>query len=114
MRGTLGLANHFRERALTRSKIKRDGLKAGTVAPDFTLPRLDGKIALSMSELRGKRVLLVFSNPGCGPCNALAPESEKLYREQQEVGRDTPCAPQRNGICRNGPQGTDAAYPSPS
>src|SRR5215472_6801390 len=30
-------ANRFNKRSLARSKIKRDGLKAGTVAPDFRL-----------------------------------------------------------------------------
>ena len=35
-----------------------------------------------MSDLRGQRVLLVFSSPGCGPCNALAPALEKFHREQ--------------------------------
>jgi peroxiredoxin len=80
--------------SLARSKIKRDGLKAGTAAPDFRLPRLDGRGELSLSELRGRRVLLVFSSPGCGPCNTLAPELEKFYRQQmkREVGRVTPCA----------------------
>ncbi len=56
------------------------GLKAGTSAPSFRLPRLDGG-ELSLEELRGKRVLLVFSDPHCGPCDALAPQLEKFYRE---------------------------------
>src|SRR5262245_24363832 len=34
-------ANRFSDRSLTRSKIKRDGLKAGKPAPDFRLPCLD-------------------------------------------------------------------------
>src|SRR5262245_45115474 len=72
-----GRTNRVSERTVARSKIKRDGLKAGTPAPDFRLPRLDGKGDLSLSELRGKLVLLVFSSPGCGPCNELAPELEK-------------------------------------
>src|SRR5437773_1747820 len=29
-------ANRFRKRSLARSKIKRDGLKSGTVAPSFS------------------------------------------------------------------------------
>ena len=75
------------EKALAESRIERTGLKAGTVAPSFTLPRLDGKGDLSLSELRGKRVLLVFSSPGCGPCNALAPELEKFHRENSAADR---------------------------
>lgn len=79
-----GRATRFGNRSLAHSKIKRDGLKAGTPAPEFRLPRLDGRGDLSLSELRGKRVLLVFTSPGCGPCNALAPELERLHREHPE------------------------------
>jgi peroxiredoxin len=71
-------------------------LKAGTPAPDFRLPRLDGKGELSLSELRGRRVLLVFSSPDCGPCNTLAPELEKFYREQVDRDR-SPVAADGNG-----------------
>ena len=77
-------ANRFSNRSLARSKIKRDGLKAGTSAPSFRLPRLDGG-ELSLEELRGRRVLLVFSDPQCGPCNALAPELEKFHREHADI-----------------------------
>src|SRR6185503_10914668 len=89
---TDGRANRFGNRSLERSKLKRDGLKAGTPAPDFNLPRLDGRGELQLSGLRGKRVLLVFSSPGCGPCNTLAPELEKFHREQQ--GRKVSPSPQ--------------------
>lgn len=75
----------FGNRSLGRSKIKRDGLKTGTMAPEFRLPRLDGRGDLALSELRGKRVLLVFSSPHCGPCNALAPELEKVQREHPDL-----------------------------
>lgn len=73
--------NRFSHHSVARSKIKRDGLKAGTPAPDFHLPRVDGQGELSLSERRGRQVLLVFSSPDCGPCNALAPELEKFHRE---------------------------------
>ena len=69
---------------MARSKIKRDGLKAGSSAPDFRLPRLDGG-ELSLKELRCRRVLLVFSDPECGPCNTLVPKLEKFHREQAEI-----------------------------
>jgi peroxiredoxin len=80
-----GRADRFKERSLARSRIQRDGLKAGTRAPDFRLPRLNGHGDLSLSDLRGKRVLLLFSSPHCGPCNALAPELEKFHREHSNV-----------------------------
>jgi peroxiredoxin len=78
--GEAARANRFNNRSLTRSKLKRDGLKAGTPAPDFRLPRLDGHGELALSDLRGRQVLLVFSSPGCGPCNTLAPHLEKFHR----------------------------------
>lgn len=49
------------------------------------MPRLDGLGDLALSELRGKRVLLVFSSPHCGPCNTLAPQLEKFHREYRDV-----------------------------
>jgi peroxiredoxin len=79
-------ASRFGSRSLARSRIARDGLKAGTTAPDFRLPRTDGRGELSLGELRGKPVMLVFSSPHCGPCNTLAPELQKLYRKSGQNG----------------------------
>jgi len=67
-------------KSLTRSRLNRDGLKAGMVAPNFHLPRFD-RGELSLDEFRGQRVLLVFSDPQCGPCNHLAPALEAFHRE---------------------------------
>jgi peroxiredoxin len=77
-------AARFKDRSLARSRIDRNGLKAGTSAPSFRLPQLDGS-ELSLEGLRGKRLLLVFSDTHCGPCNALAPQLEKFHREQNEI-----------------------------
>jgi peroxiredoxin len=77
-------ANRFGNRSLARSRINRSGLKAGTSAPDFRLPRLDGGY-LSLEDFRGQRLLLVFSDPHCGPCEALAPQLQKLHRDHPEV-----------------------------
>jgi peroxiredoxin len=73
--GRRGKAN----RGLHTSRLKRDGLKAGTPAPQFRLPRLGGG-ELSLEEFRGRRLLLVFSDPECGPCMELAPSLEKFHR----------------------------------
>ncbi len=77
-------ASRFGSRALVRSRIPRDGLKAGTTAPRFRLPRLDGG-ELALEDLRGSRVLLVFSDPHCGPCDALAPRLEQLHQAHPEI-----------------------------
>jgi peroxiredoxin len=66
---------------VAESRIERDGIKAGTQAPVFTLPGLDGR-TVSLEDFRGRRVLLVFSDPNCGPCNALAPELVRLSADR--------------------------------
>jgi peroxiredoxin len=65
---------------LAKSRINRNGLPPGTTAPAFTLPRLDGG-ELSLGDYTGRRVLLVFSDPDCGPCDALAPKLERLAQQ---------------------------------
>ena len=73
------------QRGLEASKIEREGLKAGTPAPAFELPTLDGQ-PLSLREYRGRRLLLVFSDPDCGPCDALSPELARLHRDHRDDG----------------------------
>ena len=82
---TDGRVTRLGNRSLARSKLKRDGLKAGTSAPNFRLPRVDGDGDVSLEALRGRRVLLVFSDPHCGPCNVLAPQLEQFHREHTEL-----------------------------
>jgi peroxiredoxin len=80
-----GRANRFSNRSLARSRLKRDGLKSGEFAPDFRLPCLDGT-ERALRDFRGRRVLLVFSDPHCGPCSTLAPRLERFHRENGEEG----------------------------
>jgi len=70
--------------SLARSRLNRDGLKAGAVAPEFQLPRIDGG-ELSLANLRGERVLLVFSDPNCGPCDELAPRLQELHEARPDL-----------------------------
>jgi len=78
-------SSRFSNHSVARSKIKRDGLKVGTPAPDFRLPRLDGRGELSLLDFRGRRVFLVFSSPHCGPCQTLAHKLEKFHREHADL-----------------------------
>lgn len=39
---------------------------------------------VSLRQYRGRKLLLVFSDPHCGPCDQLAPHLVRLYREQWE------------------------------
>jgi peroxiredoxin len=65
------------ERPLSESHIERDGLKAGAIAPTFSLPDITGA-TVTLDSYRGRRVLLVFTDPHCGPCDALAPDLARL------------------------------------
>jgi peroxiredoxin len=73
------------ERPLAESRIEREGLKAGTPAPPFELPDLAGR-EVSLAEHRGRRVLVVFSDPECGPCDTLLPDLARLERDRRDDG----------------------------
>jgi peroxiredoxin len=72
-------------RDTTASRIKRDGLDAGTQAPDFELPDLDGQ-QHTLGQYRGRRVLLVFSDPSCGPCQEIGTDLIEAHRRGAEGG----------------------------
>jgi peroxiredoxin len=55
------------------SRLGRSGLKPGKKAPAFTLPKVSGG-EISLQDFTGHKVLLVFMQPGCGPCHAVTPE----------------------------------------
>lgn len=60
-------------------------LKPGTAAPDFTLPTLAGK-KFSLSQLKGKVVVLDFWASWCPDCRRDAPNVVRLYREYKGKG----------------------------
>src|SRR5687768_9267896 len=70
--------------SLARSRLQRGGLKAGTAAPVFQLPRIDGG-ELALTDLKGRRVLLVFSDPDCGPCDELAPQLQEVHLQRPDL-----------------------------
>ena len=58
------------------------GLAVGSPAPSFVLPTLSGETTrLEALRALGKPVVLLFSDPGCGPCSALLPEVGRWQRE---------------------------------
>src|SRR5258705_334888 len=61
------------------------GLPLGTDAPAFQLPAYR-RVSTSLAELLepGKPVLLIFSNPNCGPCAALFGELAQWQRTYPE------------------------------
>jgi thiol-disulfide isomerase/thioredoxin len=60
----------------------RHGLPIGTPAPEFMLAGLYGE-AVTLESLRSADapVLLVFTDPGCGPCTALMPQVSTWQHE---------------------------------
>jgi len=75
----------LRKLPLSESRIEREGLKGGTPAPGFNLPDLHGQ-PVSLEQFRGRKVLLVFTDPQCGPCDELAPELVRLHRKHSNNG----------------------------
>jgi methylamine dehydrogenase accessory protein MauD len=58
------------------------GLEVGAQAPEFSLRGLHGaEVTLAGLLARGRQVLLVFTDPGCGPCRALLPDLASWQRE---------------------------------
>jgi methylamine dehydrogenase accessory protein MauD len=62
-----------------------EGLPVGTRAPDFGLSGLHGE-TLTLESLRSsdKPVMLLFTDPGCGPCTAMLPEIGRWQEERSE------------------------------
>ena len=52
-----------------------EGLSVGSAAPEFNLSGLYSE-TLTLDALRssGKTVMMLFTDPGCGPCNAMLPD----------------------------------------
>jgi peroxiredoxin/uncharacterized membrane protein YphA (DoxX/SURF4 family) len=62
-----------------------EGLPVGSEAPQFSLSGLHGE-SLTLNALRSsdKPVMLLFTDPGCGPCNAMLPEVGRWQEEHPQ------------------------------
>lgn len=71
------------ETSSTSSEISAP--QVGFLAPDFTLNGMDGK-PYTLSEFRGKAVLINLWATWCPPCRAEMPAIENIYQEFKDQG----------------------------
>ncbi len=62
-----------------------EGNQVGNLAPDFQVQNLDGQ-TISLSDLRGKPVLLNFWATWCPPCRGEMPYLQQIYEEWSNKG----------------------------
>jgi methylamine dehydrogenase accessory protein MauD len=65
--------------AITPKRIGRSGLRPGKKAPDFKIPTISGG-DVKLHDYANRKLLLVFMQPGCGPCHQITPELNRLHR----------------------------------
>jgi methylamine dehydrogenase accessory protein MauD len=68
--------------ATAPTRVGRSGLKPGRAAPEFTLPNATGG-EVNLRDFAGGKVLLVFTQSGCGPCHRVMPDLNRLQAEGQ-------------------------------
>jgi methylamine dehydrogenase accessory protein MauD len=64
--------------AITPKRIGRSGLRPGKKAPDFKLSAISGG-EVTLNHFANRKLLLVFMQPGCGPCHQITPELNRLH-----------------------------------
>ncbi len=62
----------------------KEGTEEGMKAPDFTLDTLAGKSS-SLSDYKGKKVLLNFWATWCKPCRMEMPDMQELQKEYPDI-----------------------------
>ncbi|MBO8126976.1 MAG: TlpA family protein disulfide reductase [Firmicutes bacterium] len=76
----------FRQKSVSYSDGQvTTGPFAGEIAPDFTLPDLDGEM-VALSDYRGKYVFLNFFATWCNPCKSELPDFNRMNLRMQREG----------------------------
>ncbi len=73
------------DNSTSEPQVSRQVGSVGNVAPDFTLTDMHGQ-KVSLSQFRGKVVVLNFWATWCPPCREEMPSMERLYRKYQDKG----------------------------
>ncbi len=71
------------ENALGYEMELEEGLERGQIAPDFTLQTLSGE-SITLSQLKGKKVILNFWATWCPPCKQEMPHLQEYYEKYAE------------------------------
>ncbi|PSA98448.1 redoxin domain-containing protein [Bacillus halotolerans] len=80
----IGLAGYMCWNVYQQLSKKEIGIEEGQQAPDFTLKTLSGE-RTSLSDVKGKKVLLNFWATWCKPCRQEMPAMEELQKEHSDV-----------------------------
>ncbi|WJE44974.1 redoxin domain-containing protein [Bacillus halotolerans] len=80
----IGLAGYMCWNIYQQFSKKEIGIEEGQQAPDFTLKTLSGE-RTSLSDVKGKKVLLNFWATWCKPCRQEMPAMEELQKEHSDV-----------------------------
>ncbi|HET8586947.1 MAG TPA: MauE/DoxX family redox-associated membrane protein [Candidatus Limnocylindria bacterium] len=73
------------ERAEDRLGRMPPGLPVGSLAPEFSFPNPDGtRTSLSSLLERGRPVVLIFAAAGCGPCEPMLEDLQRLQSIAQD------------------------------
>lgn len=75
----------FAERFAAEFAPSDRSLKVGEAAPDFSLQDLNGE-TVTLSQFRGRPVLINFWATWCVPCRTEMPEIEAAYQAYREQG----------------------------
>jgi len=78
------VASHGNSPVAAQSSLS-SRLQIGEMAPAFTLPDLSGH-SISLADFRGKQMLLLFWNPGCGFCQKMLPDLKNWEKDAPEGG----------------------------
>ncbi len=80
----MGLPDTCAGTSISNLAKKEIGIEEGQQAPDFTLRTLSGESS-SLSDVRGKKVLLNFWATWCKPCRQEMPAMEELQKEHSDL-----------------------------